>query len=312
MNNRLIMPIGILISTVLIILGGYIILGDHKPIESPGNIDINSNNSEDNTYTEPYPENKTGTDSFIPADRVNEIENNPDPIQSANITQNTKPVLLFNIGDKFVHNVPIQIGSECIVEHIIVDKIRVNKTEYFKVQESMPNACVKMIETPNGIMPTFVGPYTETRTYLNVDTGELTYDIGTEHEGTFNGDDPREACGIERGNWFCTWMLKLNDNFKLLLNYKNELDEGSYGGKYDHNIQELTVEGREKIDGRECFKVQREYKTCFKDGSCNIDEKTVYYVDVEKRILVKRDAWLGNLYRGEVKLIDQNVWKTDN
>jgi len=306
MKNRLIVPIGILIAAILIIIGGYMILNENKPTESPEDNYATQNNAEGNHYTEPYFENTTETTPVTSKDIVHEMENNPDTKQSTNITQNTK--LAFNVGDKFVYNAPIQIGSECIVEYIIVDKIRFNKTEYFKVQKSMPEACVKMIDTPDGRMPIFVGPYNNTNTYLNPDTGGLTYDLGTEKVRTMNGSDPRAACGVGRGNWFCTWMLKLDDDFKLLLNYHDELEEGVYE-KYDHTIHELIVEGREKIDGRECFKVKREYKTCFKDGSCNIDDKTIYYVDVEKRILLKREAWIGNLYRGEVRLVDQNVWK---
>jgi hypothetical protein len=291
-------------AAVLIIAGGYMILNKDKSTESPGSSSVSSNNPEGKPYTEPYSENATGNKPADSNERVTGLENDPGAGQSTNITQNAKPS--FNVGDRLVYSVPLygQEGFNCKLEQLIADRVRLNGTEYFRVRQSLLEGCIIGIDEVDG-HPMHSKPWSVTRLYINVDTGQESSQLGTPNAVTLS-TDPNRCADVYA--WFCPWMLKLDDNFKWYNRVVEEFGSEQYEG-YSYSSEEMSVKGREKIDGRECFKVEHTYKICLKDGSCKIDFKVIFYVDTEKRILVKRDAWQGNLYRGEVKLIDQSLWK---
>lgn len=307
MNNRLIVTIGVLIAIILIISGGYMILNKNPPTKPQDSGNVNQNNSGGNSDTKPYIESPAGNAQVSSGDGIREMENDPGAGQSTNITQNAKPS--FNVGDVFVYSVPLygQENFNCKLEHLIIDKVRLNGTDYFRVRQTLLEDCIMGIDEVSGRLK-HSNTWSVTRLYINVDTGQESSQLGTPNAVTL-GTDPNQC--VDSYAWFCPWMLKLEDNFKWYNRLVEKFGSEMYDG-YSYSSEEMSVEGREKIDGRECFKVEHKYKICLKDGSCKIDFKGIYYVDVEKRILMKRHAWQGNLYRGEVKLIDQNVWKTGN
>lgn len=302
--KNLIVPTGVLMAVILIISGGYLILNENNSTEPQDSSNVNQNNSGGNPDAKPYIEGPAGNASASSGEGVREMENDPGAGQSTNITQNAKPS--FNVGDRLVYSVPLygQEGFNCNLEHFIVDRVRLNGTDYFRVRQSLLEGCIIGIDEVDG-HPMHSKPWSVTRLYINVDTGQESSQLGTPNAVTLS-TDPNRCADVYA--WFCPWMLKLDDNFKWYNRVVEEFGSEQYE-EYSYSSEEMSVKGREKIDGRECFKVEHTYKICLKDGSCKIDFKVIFYVDTEKRILVKRDAWQGNLYRGEVKLIDQSLWK---
>jgi hypothetical protein len=289
MNNRLIVPIGILIAAALIMVAGYIILVDEKqvdkkPVESAKNND-----------TESYIENAT--------DNNREISKDSDTrTHLTNLTKNTKPA--FEIGDNYVYEVPIgglENGmsgdvayfnvSKCIREYTIIDNMRINKTQYFKIQEGIHKCVVGVVKFKGVLKPVFTGGVNRT-IYLNADTGELFTDVETGENKRING------CYWSKC-WYEDWMLALADDVEWK---KTVVDRGV------EEIHDFSVEGREKIGGRECFKVKDEVKKC-SNGNCKIEHKLLYWIDADKRILLKYEHWYGNLLTAETRLIDQNYFK---
>lgn len=99
---------------------------------------------------------------------------------------------------------------------------------------------------------------------------------------------------------FAPYMLALTDDFKWEQDvYSNLSDIGIEG----HDKIEYKVVGREKINNRECFKVECVY-FLQRYGGNKIDHKEIFWVDVEKRILIKKDYYSkGNLRISETNLV---------
>jgi hypothetical protein len=74
--------------------------------------------------------------------------------------------------------------------------------------------------------------------------------------------------------FFAPWMLALNDSFKLEIKFNDTYTERGY--------KLYEVVGREKINGKECFKVKL---TTIVDSK--IDSQAYWWIDTQKRILIK-------------------------
>lgn len=335
--NKLLLPILILVVAGLLILGGYILLEDKKStgISKNNGGDINvkktteafenkntlqnndipqndskSNNAEENPYVEK-------TTDVISKEMFSETEKDV-ALSSKNLTQNTKP--LFNVGDKLVYKYTVIPGIkpdekqlhlfdryEYNTEYSIVDMIRVNKIYYFKIRKETQDYCVGFYTADKE--PVIVTEGNRTL-YINADTGETF--IGVETNNIY--DIQRAPENNDYTYWLKSWMFALEDNIKWresteeFTPYQRESLQKEVGSKYEQEVKDFSVEGREKINGRECFKVKEEIKWCFKNGGCKIAETKIYYIDVDKRLMVKFENWWENLNLGGVELTDQNVF----
>ena len=304
--NRLIVPAGILMAAVLIIAGGYVILTEDKQLDKKPAEPANNND------TAAYIENTTKEVHEVSLKTAREWEKQSDIMSDTNLTKDAKPA--FNIGDRWVYELfqsrgkgPSKGGDGVNVittyfdrytqvdEYRVVDKIRWNKTEYLKIQVYHHPFVVGTITTKEeGTKPMIVGGINET-VYLNPDTGEAISGIETsEIENLYSIGS----------YFFMTWMLALDDNLKT----KKEV----HAYEYEQEFIELSVEGREKINGRECFKVKQERLGCNKNSNCKVMSKWMYYVDVNKRILVKYDAWFDNVLLSGGELTEENTGKTSS
>ena len=344
MNNRLIVPAGVLMAAVLIIAGGYVILtedkqSDKKPAEPSGvkedkpaeiseNNSINQNDSGNNNSDEnPYVE-KTTED--ISPEKIREMVN--EVATNNNLTQNTKPQ--FGVGDRYVYKVTekprnlvdddetqTKILKEAFTYNLeinVVGKIRVNKNDYFKIQMNMGRYVMGTMYCKAEIRGTYpckkgeqveliVPPHNMTR-YITIDTGEM-------FEGVETGNPKKIDEGAVPYQFYAPWMLAIGDDLKWrhLTLELSSYDREYFGGEYEDRVIDFSVKGREKIGGRECFVVNNEYKVCSKSGNCKITHKYIFYIDVEKRVLLKFEAWEeGNLNMGDTVLTEQNVWKTNS
>jgi hypothetical protein len=318
-------------AAVLIIAGGYVILTEDKqsdkkpaepsevkedkPAEIPENNSINQNDSGNNNPEEnPYVEKTT---EVISKEMFSETEKDSS-LSSKNLTQNTKPA--FNVGDKLVYKYTVIAGIkpdekqlhlfdryEYNTEYSIVDMIRVNKIYYFKIRKETQDYCVGFHTADKE--PVIVTEGNKTL-YINADTGETF--IGVETNNLY--DIQKAPENKDQSYWLKSWMFALEDNIKWresteeFTPYQMESLQKEVGSKYEQEVKDFSVEGREKINGRECFKVKEEIKWCFKNGGCKIAETKIYYIDVEKRIMVKFENWWENLNLGGVELTDQNIF----
>lgn len=186
---------------------------------------------------------------------------------------NTKPQ--FEIGDSFKYTSKIKDLStkkESIdyTSEYTVDSIDyINGRNYFVLTEnkhwqSGGTATSKIfIDTSNGDilkMETSSPDYY----YITVTTkGDAAFD-------TLSGNNAM----------FLPWMLALEDNH--VISYEaNRTDET--GGSYSRD--ELTVLGKENINGRDCFKVG--VKSFSRSGGFEISVDGIYWIDSYKRVLVK-------------------------
>lgn len=94
---------------------------------------------------------------------------------------------------------------------------------------------------------------------------------------------------------FATWMLALTDNFK----WKVYAKDTSFGKSPNAETIEYKVVGREKVNGRDCFKVEMQVK----NKQMGNEGKIVFFVDVEKRIVAKMQMYQDNLLISEMNLV---------
>jgi len=100
---------------------------------------------------------------------------------------------------------------------------------------------------------------------------------------------------------FTQWMLGLNESFKYKI-YGNTTNENKkMGGTIEYNVI-----GREKIDGRNCFKVEAKIL----EGN-TVSLKKILWIDAEKRVLVKAQTKTpDNLLLMETHLTYTDLWQS--
>jgi hypothetical protein len=95
---------------------------------------------------------------------------------------------------------------------------------------------------------------------------------------------------------YANWMLALDENF--------EWEEEIYTKEpvIQESFIKYHVAGIDKINGRECFKVNIEFRNKVED-----QEKTqnfIVWVDIKDRILVRHQSYVGNLQISEINLME--------
>ncbi|PKP57022.1 MAG: hypothetical protein CVT89_05210, partial [Candidatus Altiarchaeales archaeon HGW-Altiarchaeales-2] len=158
----------------------------------------------------------------------------------------------------------------------------VEKTEKIDKAENY-----KILYTRNGMSEDNTTAQIKYILYVNKENGSMTQFI---LQLTDEKVILEEYVIFDKVYMYSPWMLALTDDLKWNITTVIETMEKNYN---------YRVLGREKINARECFKIERIHKT----GNI-IDEKVILWVDVDKRILVKAERYYENLKLGEVNLID--------
>ena len=248
------------------------------------------------------------------------IENNTNRSNMLFYTHNTTEKTLnqdlkpkFNIGDRFVYEFTntqppnliedaapfltfFNDSVKCILEYNVTNKIEVNKTTYFKIQENAPKCTIGVWNLKGVLKPVSRGGYTKT-IYLDEDTGEMFTGVETEEK------QKKSKC-YWSGCWYVHWMLKLEDDAMWQ-------EEIAYS-ENEITIYEFSVESREIIAGRECFEVKKNWTDCL-NGSCRVSVRELYFIDVEKRITLGHYLWYEDFPVRETRLTEQNYFnKTNN
>ncbi len=217
----------------------------------------------------------------------------------------------FKIGEKCTYNIkypsaPMPYDPNVIINDYIYfnvtfevkDRKKINKTDWYLIS---PDGTVQVIAgyiNINGV----VHPIRRTM----ISSEEIEY-INTENGEIVGGE-------LDRFSIYYPWMLKLSKDLK----WTEKTEENSTGGggivgtngkylvskKNLNQIREETYEVKdiEKINGRNCFKVESRLKSCT-NQKCSVNYKKLFWIDIEKRITVKFQLWYENLNTMNVDLV---------
>lgn len=305
MNHKLIILIGILIAAVLIIAGAYIIITpSHESIGNKQNNDAGEN----------IESSQSG--AHLPKLTVD----------AENLEKNAKPS--FEVGKKYKYQTTIQevveqsycTGGACItknetitknmpsefaVEKIervegkdcyVVSRVRIMKiSDEEKAAKRMNEEMVKSMEASFNSQRTYY--------YYDKETGKCImqeYFDGRSITKTFTKN---WAGNLDSAILFSDWMLALNNNF--IWEQKSEISDESHGTT-TQEVSEYIVKGREKVNGRECFKVEINKKTgeTGKEKYKSEEVDTVW-IDVNERIMVKTTVKYEGIKTSEIELTDE-------
>ncbi len=176
--------------------------------------------------------------------------------------------LPFKVGDEFEYH---SIAKYSDVHHLfIVGEIKkIKGRDYYTIRTDAwgkQKSGGKWEEIPKGEGKMWL--------YYDKETGEAFEKENNGSELKNMGSDP------QRGLPIYYWMLALDDNFKWVRMWNTTGLGVHYESKYVYEVV-----GREKIKERECFKVEKKIMDL---KSNEIIEKTILWVDIEKRVLIKR------------------------
>ena len=230
-------------------------------------------------------------------------------IQTTDLKPNTEPQ--FKIGDEFRYKTTYSDSkwNSNDTEIFYVERIdRINGTEYYVLFSSLES------------------DYDSTGTYylINKQTGSVDRAIfRLEYEdGHVDEEEENDEFIFTNLYIYADWMLALKEglNFEIIVTEtKKTKIKGCINDKSSHpdymsndwyigNISitskyEYEVEGIDKIkvgnNNRECFKVVE----IIKEGNKISDDRTILWIDIEKRIMVKTEYRSENLKIAEVNLV---------
>jgi len=193
---------------------------------------------------------------------------------------NINAKLLFKVGDEFEYH---SISKNTDIHYLyIVEEIKIiYGRDYYAIRTKGwgKQKFDKLEEIPKG----------EGRVWLYYDkvTGEafkMDETIGYKLKNL--GNESLKVLFVEY------WMLALDDNFKWTRMWNTTGLGVHYESKYMYEVVE-----REKIKGRDCFKVEKKIMNL---KSNEIIKKTILWVDIETRVFIKRVA-----YEGDIKIVEE-------
>lgn len=186
---------------------------------------------------------------------------------------------------------------------IYMDRIeRIDKTNYFHVSVIGKNVSKKYLLYKEG-------KYKDITIPIKVD-GELYYVDAI--NGSILPLKKNKALCWECNFFYSPWMLYLNNHIRW-----EEMLRSNYKGQEVKLILEYNVEGIEEVNGRKCFKVIMEGKNPTIRTTTAEDEKIesiktsyilmkyIFWVDIEKRFLIKFESYEDNLLTLKMELKDE-------
>jgi hypothetical protein len=292
--------IGIIISVILLLTGGYLLLNEVKkdsggipqPVENSGSVEIPQLTENIELSSKSYSGNYTNVTGIIAMSNISFDE----------IPHNTKPQ--FKVGDKFEYlsssvgvNEKGSVDFDKLTQKITYSVLKTEKVSGIEcyVIESIDILTLKESD------PKSRGSTTRTLSYIDAETGKtimFAIDIvrindgietNTKHQADIPSDIS-EAYSMIFG--YYPWMLSLNDEFKMEIRTFR-------GGKIEKEI--LKVIEKDKIKNRECYKL--EYRRIDENNEVMIRE--IQWIDSKKRILVKKETYLRNLKVNDAELVSE-------
>ncbi|OQX18980.1 MAG: hypothetical protein BWK75_06120 [Candidatus Altiarchaeales archaeon A3] len=219
----------------------------------------------------------------------------------------------FSIGEKYIYKIWTNpkidvfiagpnttitpIPSESKIEMGIDGIERINKENYFHCVVSGEDIKLTSLVCKKG---------TCRNNYFHLHVNGSLFYIHTKNSTIIHPISNRSNCRLCY-YFYSPWMLYLQNNIKW-----NEKIQSVYKGIEANVIYEYTVEGIEKVNERKCFKIIGVGKSpTIKSTGKGENEKTamsftvvknIFWVDVEKRILVKMEEYEDNIIVNKIEL----------
>jgi len=193
----------------------------------------------------------------------------------------------FKVGQKFIYKTPEkEYGWE--IDTFTVEKIeRKNGKEYFVVVQESNSTTFGDFNEKRNILRYFTY-------YYDKENGRVAQ-IKVDNVTVMDGSQELRATDL---SFFAYWMLGLKDNAKWEIKFTEITPSLNL---VEHSTFEFRVLGREKVNNRECFKVEK--RIINNDKKDAVEEIDYHWVDVEKRILVKEEYYTAD----KVKLVELNL-----
>jgi hypothetical protein len=307
MNHKLIVLIGILIATVLVIAGVYtLITPSHESINdkldngTEKNIEFSQSGAHLPKLTVDAEKLEKNAKPSFEVGRKYKYQNTIQEVVEQSyctggvcITKNE--TLTKNIPSEFaVEKIERVDGKDCYV----VSRVRIMKiSDEEKAAKRMNEEMVKSMEDYFNSQRTYY--------YYDKETGKCIMQKYSDINGiskTFT-KDWAEYSTRDPAILFSDWMLALNDNF--MWEQKAEISDEAQGTT-TQEVFEYTVKGREKVNGRECFKVEINKKIEETSGEkYKTEEIDLVWIDVKERIMVKTTVKYEGVITSEIELTDE-------
>ncbi len=235
---------------------------------------------------------------------MNLTENVKERAKEINFTileHNVKPQ--FKIGDKFkykIYGAPIITkdisASTKSVEGILECKVekleRINGTECYLLVSTQQTSLHS--DAPSIMITTL-------KVWVDKDAGKI---IKSQMSRIYKGNEissesiiPNKTSEIYGNIMYYPWMLSLDDDFEMKVN------ENSQGIEKTSSASVFKMIGKEKINDRDCFKVELRVL----DENKRVLLRENIWIDIKKRILVKSESYYENLKVGDINLIDYSI-----
>ncbi len=218
------------------------------------------------------------------------------------------------------YDIKNETNIQIITDELSVEKIeRVNKSDCFvisKVEKESSEEIKKQNNASKSYMPEPYTPQMHLYYYYDKENGKL---VQITAEGGGYSSDPygnveshitnktytgEESEFIGGSIVFSEWMLALNDNFIW-----ERISNISIGSDISSTTFTYAVEGREKVNNRDCFKVEVTEKTernnIKSSGMKKVVKTSIVWVDVTERILVKQITKFEGLTTSTTELTDE-------
>jgi len=207
-----------------------------------------------------------------------------------NMEVNTKPQ--FKIGQKFIYNTtlkPISDGYSYTEQIFSIGKKRIDKKEFYEIKrEKIPYTISLSGSTTkhNSLFLTW---------YCDMENGEC---VGKNLDPTKYSDENWYA---SHASMFAYWMLGLKENVKWTIIVNGSQTVGDYHEKWNEKY-EFEAMGKENVNDIECFKVKR---TKIDLSTKKIDNVAYYWIDADRRILIKKQVYENGIMMDEINLVSE-------
>ncbi|PKP57215.1 MAG: hypothetical protein CVT88_09195 [Candidatus Altiarchaeales archaeon HGW-Altiarchaeales-1] len=272
---------------IVVLISTYLILNHNAEIEHSNttNSSVNIVNSSIEKYVD-FTEN---------------VKENAKEINFTISEHNIKPQ--FKVGDKFKYTIH---GSSLNPKNNSADINGILECNVEKLERINGKDCYLLVSKTQTSLPDnspLKAILSETKHWVDKDTGKIIktsiQESMIQQKGkviempSSEATIPNETSDIYGNIMYYPWMLALDDNFEMKVN------ENSQGIKTSF-VSVFKVIGKEKINDRDCFKVELRVL----DENKHVLLRENIWVDIKKRVLVKAETYSENLKVGEVNLID--------
>ena len=212
-------------------------------------------------------------------------------VSEAEIKKNSE--ISFKVGDKFMYQSPGYREKDGCQDTFTIERSEKvsGRDAYVVVNEHNEIYAETLFE--------------KTKHYSTDDTTTYYYDkIDGEVLKIVNDDgevikDGAENLRATAKTFFAYWMLGLADDAKWELSFTQTT---SFLNMTEHRKDEFRVVGREKVNNRNCFKVEKRIVNIDKNL---VEEIDYFWVDVKKRILIKKEFYADNVKYFEENLVSE-------